>query len=280
MKEAKITQNSETVKQTIDIGRGVIPYTLQGKGPVLCLMATERGSWMGQAKLLSKRYTVLTYDMRGFGNSIARDPGFPSTEEQAEDLKTLLTLLGLNKIVLVGISYAGAVAQHFAVNFPEYLRGLVIVSSFAKPSGPTYIFLKLLHRFLAQGDLSTFWEMFQAFLYSGKNFSIILEKEKVFKRMLLNQYTCESLEHIYACSLKHDTTRILPKIKTPTLIIGGKEDMLFPPRITAELTSLIPGSQERLLDTAHVPPIEDPEGFLTTLEEFLESLQQNFHDPC
>jgi 3-oxoadipate enol-lactonase len=210
--------------------------------------------------------------MRGFGRSTTNEACFPSNEEQAEDLKVLLNYLGIERVTLVGLSHGGAVAQHFALRFPEYLQGLVIVSSFARASGSTAIFLNLLHGFLARGDLSTFWEVLRAFLYSEKNFAHMMQKERALKRLMFNQYTCESLEHIYACSLKHNTTALLPKIKTPTLVIGGKEDMLFPPKITAEITSLIPGAQERLLEAAHIPPIEDPETFRATLEEFLVSI--------
>jgi hypothetical protein len=48
--------------------------------------------------------------------------------------------------------------------------------------------------------------------------------------------------------------------------------MLFPPRITAELTALIPNAEERLLPTAHVPPVEDLRTFHATLSEFIERL--------
>lgn len=272
MKISAVTQNVETSKQVINIGRGLIHYNIQGKGPVVCLMSTLSGSWIGQTRLLREQYTVLTYDMRGFGDSVNYQTGFPSNEEQAEDLKIILDHMGLQDITLVGLSHGGAVAQHFAVNFPEYLKGLVIVSSFARSSGSTSIFLKVLHSFLEQGDLSKFWELLRAFLYSAKNFSFMTQKEKALKRLMFNQYTAESLEHIYACSLRHDTTQILPKINVPSLIIGGKEDMLFPPFITTELTELIPNAKEVLLETAHIPPIEDPEGFCIILKEFMSSL--------
>ncbi|MCV3216578.1 alpha/beta hydrolase [Plectonema radiosum NIES-515] len=264
--------NIKTVEKEVDIGRGVIHCTLRGEGPVVCLSSTLSGTWLYQAKLLRKEYTVLTFDMRGYGHSITREPGFPLNEAHAEDLKMVLEHLGFYKVVLVGLSHGGAVAQHFAVNFPEYLRGLVIVSSLAKASGSTFILLNLLHGFLKRGDIETFWEVLKAFLFSEKNLSRVPQDEDNLKRLMFNQYTCESLEHIYACSLKHDTREILPQIKIPTMVVGGSEDILFPPRITDEIAALIPGAQKHLLETAHLPPIEDPKGFHSILEEFLKTL--------
>lgn len=272
MSETGRRRRPEPDETTLDIGRGTIRYSVQGDGPVVCLMSTLSGSWAAQARLLRENYTVLTYDMRGYGDSVNGEAGFPSNEEQAEDLSLIMDKLGFDKAALVGLSHGGAVAQHFAVNFGERLRGLVIVASFAKASGSTYIFLNLLHGFLARGDMDTFWEVLKAFLCSERNLSRILRMEDQLKRLMFDQYTCESLLNIYECSLKHDTRELLPRIKVPALVVGGAEDMLFPPRITAEMTALIPGAQEKLLPTAHVPPVEDLKAFHSTLTAFLSTL--------
>jgi 3-oxoadipate enol-lactonase len=271
--ETPITKGSKlkVSQPEIDIGRGTIHCTLQGVGPPVCLMSTLQGTWSAEARLLRKNYTVLTYDMRGFGDSINREDGFPSNEAQAEDLVDILNHLGWKKIALVGLSHGGAVAQHFAAHFGDYLRSLVIVSSFAKASGSTLIFLRLLHGFLVRSELDTFWEVLKAFLCSEPNLAQLLRMEPQLKRLMFEQYTCESLRHIYECSLQQNTCGILGQIRVPTLIIGGEADMLFPPRITAEITALIPNAQEKLLPTAHVPPVENLRTFHSTLMSFLET---------
>jgi 3-oxoadipate enol-lactonase len=238
----------------------------------VCLMATLGGSWAAEARLLRDRYTVLTYSMRGYGESQNFEDVFPSNEAHAGDLAAILDELGFDKVVLVGLSHGGAVAQHFAVDYPDRLRGLAIVSSFAHASGSTRIFLELLHGFLKRGDLATFWEVLRAFLCSEENFPRLRRMESSLKGLMFDQYTCESLLAIYESSVRHDTRALLPRIKVPTLVVGGTEDMLFPPRITAELTALIPNAEERLLPTAHVPPVEDPRAFHATLSEFLDRL--------
>lgn len=260
-----------TSRINIGVGKSIC-YDLSGEGPTVCLMSTLAGSWFSQVQRLRERYTVLTYDMRGFGRSVGESPYYPSNEEHSEDLQLILDKLGLNSVVLVGLSHGGAVSQHFAFQYPQYLKGLSIVSSFAKPSGSTSIFLNLLHGFLVRNDLDNFWEVLRAFLYSEKNIPKMMKKEKALKRLMFNQYDSNSLEHIYACSLSHDTTNMLPAINLPTLVVGGKEDLLFPPRITNEISSLIPNSTEILMETAHIPPVESPDVFLEILEDFMESL--------
>jgi 3-oxoadipate enol-lactonase len=259
-------------RHIVKMDRGEIHCDVQGEGPVVCLMATLGGSWAAQARLLRDRYTVLTYSMRGYGESRNFEQGFPSNEGHATDLESILDHLGLDRVVLVGLSHGGAVAQHFAAAYPSRLRGLAIVSSFAYASGSTRIFLELLHGFLKRGDLATFWEVLRAFLCSEENFPRLRRMESSLKSLMFDQYTCESLLAIYESSLRHDTRALLPNINVPTLVVGGQEDMLFPPRITAELTSLIPHAEECLLPTAHVPPVEDLRAFHATLSNFLDRL--------
>lgn len=259
-------------RHIVKLDRGEIHCDVQGEGPAVCLMATLGGSWAAQARLLRDHYTVLTYSMRGYGESRNFEQGFPSNEGHASDLESILDQLELDRVVLVGLSHGGAVAQHFAATYQSRLRGLAIVSSFAYASGSTRIFLELLHGFLKRGDLATFWEVLRAFLCSEENFPRLRRMESSLKSLMFDQYTCESLLAIYEASLRHDTRALLPKIDVPTLVVGGKEDMLFPPRITAELTSLIPNAEEVLLPTAHVPPVEDLRAFHATLNNFLERL--------
>lgn len=259
-------------RHIVEIDRGEIHCDVQGEGPVVCLMATLGGSWAAQARLLRDSYTVLTYSMRGYGESRNFEQGFPSNEGHASDLELILDHLALDRVVLVGLSHGGAVAQHFAATYQSRLRGLAIVSSFAYASGSTRIFLELLHGFLKRGDLATFWEVLRAFLCSEENFPRLRRMESSLKSLMFDQYTCESLLAIYESSLRHDTRALLSNINVPTLVVGGKEDMLFPPRITAELTSLIPYAEEQLLPTAHVPPVEDLRAFHATLSKFLERL--------
>lgn len=52
-----------------------------------------------------------------------------SQELHAEDLYNLLEALHVNKIHLVGLSSGGMIAQHFTINYPEFLNKLVLVDT-------------------------------------------------------------------------------------------------------------------------------------------------------
>lgn len=251
----------------IPVEGGEIFYTLQGKGPLLCLMCTLSGTWAAQVKMLREQFTVLTYDMRGFGRSPSAR-GYPTNPEHAQDLAVILDALGFNRVILVGLSHGGIIAQYFALRFPQRLQALVLVATLAKAHGPTKLFLGMLRDFLQQQNGDAFWQVLRTFLISERNWDRVMSREKMLRRLMFNQFTVGCLENIYSGALQHDLLSRLGEISCPSLVVGGEEDMLFPAKLTREIAASIPSSRLALLPTAHVPPVEAPEEFNALLSRF------------
>ncbi|HEY6794521.1 MAG TPA: alpha/beta fold hydrolase [Kineosporiaceae bacterium] len=245
---------------TLRLARGAIRYRVDGAGLPLVLLATLSGGWARQVPALRKHFTVLTYDMRGFGGS-ASGPGFPTNAEHADDLADLMDALGLDTAVVVGLSHGGLVAQHFAAKHPQRLDGLGLVATFAAPHGPTLMLLRLLQGYLARDDVAGFWEVLRSMLFSAANADTLLRHETELRRAMFDQYDAAALDSIYTQAIEHDSRHWLGGVSCPTLVVGGAEDILFPPVLTQQLADLIPGSRLHLLPAAHVPPVEVPRTF-------------------
>ena len=66
-----------------------------------------------------------------------------------------------------------------------------------------------------------------------------------------------------------DQRALLSRIKTPVLVVGGAEDVTFPPREAIEMADAIPDSSVRVLDgVAHLAGLEDPPLVSALIEEF------------
>ena len=78
-------------------------------------------------------HRLIRTDLRGNGRS-ARLVGPIGTilDRQCDDMAALLDHLGIIRVVMIGVSYGGTVALHFALRHPDRLAGLVIVDSFAE----------------------------------------------------------------------------------------------------------------------------------------------------
>jgi 3-oxoadipate enol-lactonase len=73
---------------------------------------------------LSKHFRVIRFDLRGFGNSL-----FPVGQcNNNDDILLILKTLGVEKINILGYSFGGTIAVNFALEFPDYVNSIVLVS--------------------------------------------------------------------------------------------------------------------------------------------------------
>ena len=251
---------------TIQITKGTIQYSIRGDGPPLILLTTIAGTWTAQLPL-SKHFTVLKYDLRGFGGSTS-DRGFPTNEEHADDLAELLDKLEIPQTNLIGLSQGGMVSQYFAVRHPDRLLKLGLVATHAKVKDSTMLFLRMLLGFLQRDDVTNFWEVLKAFLFSAQHADTVLRREEALQHAVMTRYTAKSLRNIYEQVMVHDSTEWLHKIRCPTLVIAGKDDLLYGEPIATEISKRIPGARLEMLPAAHVPPVEIPDVFNNLVMEF------------
>lgn len=122
----------------VEVDSGRLYYETTGKGPVVVFIHAgflDNRMWDLQFQLFSKSYKVIRYDVRGFGRSdIAR-----SKFSDHKDLQTLLKNFGIERASLVGVSNGGRIALDFAVEHPNMVQCLILVSpgvSGYKTSGP------------------------------------------------------------------------------------------------------------------------------------------------
>jgi pimeloyl-ACP methyl ester carboxylesterase len=88
---------SDPVTHTLDVPGARLYYERWGTGPVLLMIGSpiDSSGFAGLAGALADRYTVVTYDPRGIGNSTREDTDRDVTpEQQADDVHRLLAVLG------------------------------------------------------------------------------------------------------------------------------------------------------------------------------------------
>jgi 3-oxoadipate enol-lactonase len=89
---------------------------------------STRAGWRAQIPLLSRHFTVLSFDFRGLGQSERGNEPL-GVETFVRDLEDLLRQLGIRRTALMGVSLGGFVAQEFAIVHPEAVSALVLVST-------------------------------------------------------------------------------------------------------------------------------------------------------
>ena len=133
----------------------IIAYDKTGNGPVLILVLgalNSRKSGTKLAKLLSARFTVITYDRRGRGNSTDTAPYSPQCE--VEDIAALIDAVG-EPVYIYGHSSGAALALETAMILPKKIGKLAIyevpytIDNNARDAAKEYY--KALKKFLADG---------------------------------------------------------------------------------------------------------------------------------
>ncbi len=112
----------------VPVEGGILHGEARGESPALCFihgMAGDRHDWQHLIAQLPSDLSLLTYDLRGFGESSATE-GLAFSH--ADDLLALLDARGMARTSLVGLSMGGGVALNFALGHPDRVARLVLIS--------------------------------------------------------------------------------------------------------------------------------------------------------
>ena len=124
-------EHGETDLQFITIHGHRRAYVKKGSGPTLLLLhglGCDHTTWLPVIDRLAERFTVIAPDLLGHGSSDKPRADY-SVGGYANGMRDLLTVLGIDRVTVVGHSFGGGVAMQFAYQFPERTERLVLTAS-------------------------------------------------------------------------------------------------------------------------------------------------------
>ena len=223
-----------------------------------------------QIEAFSEERRVVAPDLPGFGRS-PRTPAQPDVRYYAEGVSGLLDRLGLERVVVLGVSMGGYVAFGCMRLFPERVSGLVLANTRPDPdSEEIRENRKNMVRRVADEGVEVLLELQMQRLLARdtreKNGAVV---EKV-RAMILESSPNGVVAALGAMRERPDSTPLLGDIEVPTLVIGGEEDGISSPEVMGAMAEKIPGSRHVTLPHAgHLSNLEAPEGFNAAMKEFL-----------
>ncbi|MFQ5761627.1 MAG: alpha/beta fold hydrolase [Candidatus Bathyarchaeia archaeon] len=260
-------------------------YEITGEGEPLALIGGSlfgRFNWGLVLNKLSKHFRVISYDMRGYGQS-SRPIQEYTIELWADDLAGLLDALKISKTHVAGTSMGGMIALKFAAKYPEKLLGVVADCAFAKPDRQRKMLLQTWRK-LAQttglGDIFSDLVMTQAVgskFLDGPNADEAIEMT----RRIVRLNSVETVVQACLAMEEMDLSNDLPKIKAPTLLMNAPGDVITPLDMGPtgiggrKIHQLIPGSRLKVWEgIGHADLLEKPEESAETIIQFLKSSAQ------
>jgi pimeloyl-ACP methyl ester carboxylesterase len=238
--------------------------------------------WDGVAPLLVPYGRVIALDFRGHGRSQWARPPHYGPHYYVVDVRGLIGHLG-TRVILVGHSMGGAVAQWVAVQHPELLEALIVVDS---PHGPPPLFRRLMWRWRrkAQGgkrpELRSADDIIRRFRLSPPD--TYLTRDDLHRLGLLGAEELPDGRWAFRFDPETRAWRKVegktrkPKIKAlkmPVLILRGEQSGLVSARTSRRMERKVKGSIYKQIPRAyHHVPLDNPGDTAAAIAEFVGSL--------
>jgi len=244
-------------------------YETHGQGQPLVFihgLGSSTQDWVAQVAEFSPSYQVITFDLRGHGQSDKPDGPY-AMPMFAADLAGLLQTLGIGPAHVVGISLGGAVAFQFALDHPARVKTLTIVNS-APTMGDQAAAQQEIDRrvgIVQQLGMRAMGQALSPNLFPKPEHAAL--RETFVERWAAN----DPRAYIEATRsmLDWDVVKELGSIHCPTLVIAADADY-SPVAVKEWYAKLMPNAQLVVIpDAHHATPIEQPQPFNQVLDHFL-----------
>ncbi|QDP86557.1 alpha/beta hydrolase [Chryseobacterium sp. SNU WT5] len=276
-------------------------YTVKGRGPVMLVGHPNSGKigYEMTLKPLEDKFTMVYYDSRGTGKSEAPKKLEDYNSDQfTKEIDLLRKKIGVVKIWIFGHSDQSAVALQYAVEYPEYVSGLILTgTSFIGDMDET-IRRKRDSENKRKSESEWFSQVVEDWEYMYVNKTYIDKSGRNLSNAPIKWWTYDeesSQKVIPITRLISEAGRRKPingkyYFETPdqrqkyldvqtkfknlnieTLIINGRFDTNNPPKYADELHKNLPNSKLVLIDkSGHFPWIEQPEKTFEEINKWLK----------
>jgi pimeloyl-ACP methyl ester carboxylesterase len=265
-------------------------YVKVGSGPALLLLhglACNHTTWTPVMRQLAKNYTVIAPDLLGHGES-AKPRADYSVAGYANGMRDLMTVLGIDKVTVIGHSFGGGVAMQFAYQFPERTERLVLVSSGGLGREVTpFIRMITLPGWEAAIGVATLPGVKQVgkaalkALHNPKHAATrdLLEVADIYEalsdpraRFALRRLVTGVIDLRGQVVTMRDRAYLTQAM--PILVVWGAEDMVLPVSHTHALESIAPGAVVEVFgNSGHFPHKDQPDRFVKVLHSFIRNTQ-------
>jgi non-heme chloroperoxidase len=264
-----------TTRSTDDVE---ITYRVLGEGPMDVLFMH---GWAGSGRYFDQtveyldpsRMRVITFDLRGHGDSGRTDSGY-TLGQIADDAIAVADAVGSQRFVLVGFSMAGKFVQYVACEHPDRVAGQVLVAgcpAFALPLPPEL----LADWFGREGDATRMAEI--PMLYASQPVS-----EEVLNRCGVDaaRVPLAALRATIELVTGTSFADCLAGMTVSTVVVGGRDDAIFTPEaLTEGVVAPVRGARLELLDCGHEIPIERPRELAAVIDGFASDLASAASQP-
>jgi pimeloyl-ACP methyl ester carboxylesterase len=259
--------------------KGKICYQIINKNKKKALLFLHGGggsinSWgLLQPYFTNNEFTQIYVDLRGHGKSYKPNNWDDyKLKKHAQDILLILNKNQIKKVILIGHCLGSMIAATFTSIYPVFVEKLILINpgiNFNSIFINKYTKLALIRLY----QISRYFKLKHPNNPQRVNYKEYQGEQDFSPRRLWVDYKNTGLLTLMAqmvAFFSWDTKKIYSSIKTPTLIISGKKDILFTKRISLTIQKYIKNSQLIEADTGHVSVINNPDIIAKYIKQFIQ----------
>lgn len=254
----------------------------KGSGQSLVLLHglfTDHTTWDPVGDQLGREYRVVAPDLPGFGQSEKPpESRFPyGIDAFADAVVDLYAGLDLGRAILVGHALGGAVAITLAARHPELISRLILIDALCYSTRPDLASRVALAPLVGGFAFKQLWGKSAFKAYFGESY---LARDGRIPNGRLDYYydafntpaaRASALATLRATRDTRAVVAYIARISTPTLVIWGSEDMLYPAALGHRMSREIADAGFQLIGAGHVPHEEQPDEVVAAITRFCHS---------
>jgi pimeloyl-ACP methyl ester carboxylesterase len=250
-----------------------LPHDDRGSGPALILLhagIADRRMWREHlVPLAAEDFRVLAVDMPGFGEAPV------DVRPPWEVVLETMDALAIERAVLIGSSFGGAVALSLAAVAPRRVAGLLTLSApsdLIEPSPELMRVWEAEDAALELGDVNVaVAAVLDSWLLPERSEALAARVEEMQRRTFELREGAEGEE--WTDPLSEDLD-VLGELNGPAILAAGEHDMSDFHAAAEVLAVAIPGARKVVIEGAgHLAPLETPEAFLVLARELLADVR-------
>lgn len=247
-----------------DVGEGLVPIVFLHGFPF------DKTMWQEQMDYLKTSRRVIACDIRGFGKSTDEESHL-SMDLFANDLILFIDKLGLEKVIICGLSMGGFIALNAMKRFPSRFEALMLCDTqcIADSYEVKVKRYKTIEDIKEYG-VSNFNEGFIKKVFHEDSITNKPELVEQLRSVVFSNSQHIICQGLLALAERSESCSFLDEITIPTLIICGREDVVTPLEESKYMNKNIKDSVLHVINNAgHVSNLEEPAKFNKLLRDFL-----------
>jgi len=249
------------------LGTHNIFYKIQGNGPRLMMITGTNSDTRTSPTIYdapgAQNFEILNFDHRGMGQSTSPNEP-PTLQSYADDIAKLLDIIGWEETAVVGVSFGGMVAQHFALSYAEKITRLALCCTSSGGAGGSSYPLHTLSNLTA--------EEYASFIMKKMNLKHDENWQKEHPKLATRTYEYyyqgaapnyndpvkfAAMKQQFKARADHDVYDRLKTLELPTFVAGGELDGVAPPENSSAIAAVIPNCELEIFRGGHLFLKED-----------------------